>query len=594
MSHMTMLNTNFDWEMKQFYTDEKNVQILISLLKQHGIKRIIASPGSTNVTFVGSCQQDPFFEMYSCVDERSAAYMACGMAAQTKEPVVISCTGATASRNYFSALTEAYYRKLPILAITSTQDENKIGHLIPQVIDRSQQPKDIVKMSVHLQNVKDKDDEWDCMLKANKAILELWHHGFGPVHINLSTRYSADFSVRELPVAHKINRITQSDIFPEIKSKKIAVAIGSHLRFSDKEISAIDCFCESYNAVVFTDVTSNYTGKYKVLYDIVACQDVNYASKNPELLIHIGEMSDQIGKFGRTNEVWRVSESGEIQDRFRKLTNVFEMPEMLFFEHYSQNRQPVECSYYKACMDDCQRLWNKIPELPFSHIWIASQMYDKLPDNSVLHLGILTPLRSWSYFNINPNIEVYCNQGGFGIDGNMSSMVGASLAAPDKLFFAVVGDLSFFYDMNILGNRHIKENVRILFINNALGSEFHLFKQLNSIYVDGISQYLSAGGHFGQKSPNLVRHYAEDLGFEYLSANNKDEFISKYQRFVVPEKTGKPMIFEIFTDVDDENQALWNIWHMEEDYSIKGETKKIVKKFLNKNTVEKVKSLVKK
>ena len=106
--------------MEQYYSDEKNVQILIALLKAHGVKRVIASPGSTNVTFVGSIQQDPYFEIYSCVDERSAAYMACGMAAESGEPVALSCTGATASRNYFSALTEAYYRKLPIVAITST------------------------------------------------------------------------------------------------------------------------------------------------------------------------------------------------------------------------------------------------------------------------------------------------------------------------------------------------------------------------------------------------------------------------------------------------------------------------------------------
>ena len=76
--------------MEQYYTNERNVQILIALLKEHGIKRVIVSPGSTNVTFVGSLQQDPYFEMYSCVDERSAAYMACGMAAESGEPVVLS------------------------------------------------------------------------------------------------------------------------------------------------------------------------------------------------------------------------------------------------------------------------------------------------------------------------------------------------------------------------------------------------------------------------------------------------------------------------------------------------------------------------
>jgi 2-succinyl-5-enolpyruvyl-6-hydroxy-3-cyclohexene-1-carboxylate synthase len=299
-------------------------------------------------------------------------------------------------------------------------------------------------------------------------------------------------------------------------------------------------------------------------------------------------MSDQAWKGGRPKDVWRVSESGDIQDPFHTLSNVFEMSEKEFFEHYQNNESPKECTYFQSCITDCKRLWAKIPELPFSHIWVASQLYDKLPENSILHLGILSPLRSWSYFDINPKIEVYCNQGGFGIDGNMSSMIGASLAAPDKLFFAVVGDLSFFYDMNVIGNRHIGNNVRILLINNSLGAEFHMFKQLNSIYVDDIAKFLSAGGHYGKKSPYLVRHYAEDLGFEYLSAGSKEDFSAKYERFVTPDTLEKPMIFEVFTDVEDENQALWDMWHIEEDHSLKGETKKIIKNVLGKNTIDKI------
>lgn len=98
---------------RKYYTDERNVQIVISLLKAHGIRKIVASPGTTNITFVGSVQQDPYFEIYSSVDERSAAYIACGLAAESGEAVVLTCTGATASRNYYSGLTEAYYRKLP-------------------------------------------------------------------------------------------------------------------------------------------------------------------------------------------------------------------------------------------------------------------------------------------------------------------------------------------------------------------------------------------------------------------------------------------------------------------------------------------------
>ena len=101
------------------YSSEKNIQIVIALLKANNIKKIIVSPGGTNVSFVASIQCDPFFEIYSCIDERSAAYMACGLSAETGEVVVLSCTGATSSRNYMPALTEAFYRRIPILAITS-------------------------------------------------------------------------------------------------------------------------------------------------------------------------------------------------------------------------------------------------------------------------------------------------------------------------------------------------------------------------------------------------------------------------------------------------------------------------------------------
>lgn len=578
--------------MEQYYTDERNVQILISLLKQHGVKKIVASPGSTNVTIVGSLQQDPYFEMYSCVDERSAAYFACGLAAESGEPVAISCTGATASRNYFSALTEAFYRKLPILAITSTQDECKIGHLIPQVLDRSQQPLDIVKESVHLQNIKDVDDEWDVMVKANKAILALNHHGKGPVHINLSTRYSKNFLVKELPVAHKIERKTLCDELPQIRGNKVAIYVGSHIRWTDRLTKAVDRFCEAYNALVFVEPCSNYHGKYAVPYGIVHCQQYPAQAGNPDLLIHIGEMSDMCGIAGNPKNVWRISEDGKIVDRYRKLSMVFEMPEEIFFEKYSEGKPSQKTSYYELAISECRELWNSIPELPFSQIWVASQMYDKFPQNSTIHLGILSPLRSWSYFPIDKNIEIYCNQGGFGIDGNMSTMIGASMVQPDKIFYAMVGDLSFFYDMNILGNRHIGCNVRVLLVNNSVGVEFHLFKQLNSVYVNGIDRYISAGGHNGHQSPDLVKHFATDLGFEYMQAWTKEEFLQKYERFVTPEMTDKPMVFEVFTKIDDENQALKDLWSIKKDESLKAGLKNFVRDTVGKDNVGKLKRLL--
>lgn len=581
--------------MEQYYSDEKDVQILVYLMKAHGIKRVVVSPGSTNVCFVGSIQQDPYFEIYSCVDERSAAYMAVGMAAESNEPVALSCTGATASRNYFPALTEAYYRKLPVLAITASQDLSRIGNLFPQAIDRSQQPKDTIKYSVHLQNVKDEADEWDVMLKVNRALLELNHHGRGPVHINLSTLYSKNFMVKTLPEVQVIRRYDAlSKKLPPIPKGKIAIYCGTHNRWSDEETKAIDDFCEAYNSVVFCDHASNYSGKYRVNFLLFGEQKGLSQLQCPDLLIHIGNMSDQAGMVASPKEVWRVSEDGAIVDRFHKLSNVFEMPESIFFEKYSQGKAKIKTTYYEESRRAAIEIGSKVPELPFSNIWVASQMISKLPKGSVLHLGILAPLRSWSQFDIDKSIEVQCNEGGFGIDGNMSTLVGASKIHPDKLHFGVVGDLSFFYDVNILGNRHVDKNVRILLVNNSLGAEFMLFTQLNSTFVKETEKYISAGGHNGRKSPKLVHDIAEDLGYEYMCAWNKDEFNKVYERFLTPEITGKPMIFEVFTRHEDENEALKRMFNITQvPTSLKHDVKQTIKGVLGENNVQKAKDIIK-
>ena len=324
--------------MKKFYSDEKNVQFLVALLKAHKVRKVIASPGSANSPLVASLDRDDFFEMYSAVDERSAAYMACGLAAESGEAVVISCTGATASRNYMPGLTEAYYRKLPVLAITSTQPVGRIGHHYAQVIDRSTLPKDVAKLSLTLPIIKDVEDQWDCEIKINRAILELSRHGGGPAHINLQTDSNRNYTTRSLPVPRKIDRVTVEDNFPEVARGRVAVFVGAHGPWSDAATEAVDQFCAAHDAVVFCDHTSGYRGKYRLLYSLAACQEMRERARvRPDLLIHVGEVTGDYSSLGiSANEVWRVSPDGEIRDTFRKLRYVFEMPETTFFQYYSR------------------------------------------------------------------------------------------------------------------------------------------------------------------------------------------------------------------------------------------------------------------
>lgn len=580
--------------MNKYYTVERNAQIVLFLLKAKGIKKVIASPGTTNIAIVGSMQNDPYFEMYSAPDERSAAYMACGLASETNEPVVLTCTGATASRNYLPGLTEAYYRKLPVIALTSTQNNCRSGHLYPQFLDRTVQPIDTVKLSVQIPVIVKIEDEWESVTKINNALLECTRKGGGPVHINITTGGEyVDFSVKELPVCRNIVRHTYDEKLPSLVNKKVAIFIGSHAKFSSDVTSAIDSFCKKYNSVVFCDQTSGYKGKYRVLYPLVARQNISDDNLTPDILLHLGEVSGDYyttGKFIGGPKVWRISPDGELRDYFHTLTDIFEMSEKYFFETYSNMHSSEgnnSNSYLNNCIQKIDKIKSKIGVLPFSNAWIASVIAERIPENSSVHVGILNSLRCWNFFEVPDTVDVFSNVGGFGIDGGVSTLIGASLANPKKTFFGVFGDLAFFYDMNSLGNRHVGNNIRILLINNGKGTEFRNYVHPGAKFGEDADKYIAAGGHYGNKSAELVRHYAQNLGFKYISASDKESFMSVVDDFLCI-SNNKSIIFEVFTNNQDESDALKILNELESDFS----PKDIIKKIIGKKGVEIVKKVI--
>lgn len=191
---------------------------------------------------------------------------------------------------------------------------------------------------------------------------------------------------------------------------------------------------------------------------------------------------------------------------------------------------------------------------------------------------------------VRPSIRCYCNTGGFGIDGCVSSLIGASLASPGKLFFGVVGDLAMFYDLNSLGNRHIGANVRLMVVNNGVGTEFKNYNHKAARFGDDADAYMAARGHYGAQSCELLRHYATDLGFEYLSAEDKEGYLAALDRFVDPEPHDRPMLLEVFTDSADESEALRLIRSIETD--AKGAAKNAVKSILGDRGIKAAKKIL--
>lgn len=535
------------------YTIQENVRIVISLLKAYNIRYIVVSPGGTNIPVSQAVQEDPFFKCYSVSDERSAMYFAIGLHLQTGEVIATSCTSAQATRNYVPGLTEAFYKHSPILAITTAKLERFQYQDYMQAPDQCSLPKDSVKKTFDLPPVTDENTRRQCYHNAKEAILEVTHGNPGPIQLNLRIvdAQQGKFENVNLPIIKPLNRYMAWDEWPieETLNKKILIVIGEHRPFTERQQVALDTFCDSHNTVVYVNHLSNYSGKYSIQANLlVSCG--GFAKLKPDLLITIGGQTGDYSIYGVLNGLesavhWRVSEDGAFIDTYGRLTKIFECPDYYFFEKMANNT-PCMHSYFEewVALNDTM---NYDVELPLSNLYVAQQMYKFIPKNSIMNFAILNSLRCWSYFPLDVSIHGYSNVAAFGIDGCNSMLIGESMNT-DELCFIITGDLAFFYDMNALGIRHIKNNVRILLINNRGGAEFKIMTKKWKVKVE-VDDFISANGHNGS-----AKGWAEECRFKYLTASSKKAISAVMDTFL--SQSEKPILLEVFTHGDDEEIAI--------------------------------------
>lgn len=530
------------------------IHYVASMLKAYGIRHIVASPGAQNSGFNRLVSaNDDFFICHSVVDERSAVYVATGIANETGEPVVVTCTEATASRNYLSGMTESFYRNIPIIALTCFNPHINKFSLSPQHLDRSSTQNDIKKLSVKLPRILDNISRYTCLTFLNAALSTAKYKN-KPVHIDCPSTYASAITTETLPeniwtTKYYFNNFENQK--QELKNKRIAIFIGSHHKFNIETQNAISDFAKSYCAPVFCDHTSNYNGENKIsVSQLTMLVDIK---KYPEIIIDIGGISGNYTLYPlyKNAKVWRISEDGDFKCRMNHpVSKIFACTEKRFFQTMKNNIGFMFEDYYAQL----KTLQNsiKIPDLPLSTPLIAQHYAKYIPDNSSLHLAILHSLRCMNLFNLDKSINVNCNVGGFGIDGAVSTLVGQSLANPDKKCFGLIGDLAFFYDMNAIGNRDIKNNLRILLVNNNRGEEFNLALLKGLKQKDNnLDKIIAAMGH----NRGGAKGWAQACGFEYLSANSKDEFLSLINDFCNKD-FNKPVFFEVLTTNEDEIKGL--------------------------------------
>ncbi|MDF7825419.1 2-succinyl-5-enolpyruvyl-6-hydroxy-3-cyclohexene-1-carboxylic-acid synthase [Pontiellaceae bacterium B12227] len=569
------------------YSIIESVRILVKLLKEYGVRHIVVSPGGSSVPIVHSLEADKYFTCYSVVDERSAAYFAMGVSQQLGEPVAAVCTSGTAACNYLPAVTEAFYQNVPLVLITADKHPYYNHQLVHQVINQQNIYQDKCKHSVSLPiEIKTDDDAWYCRRLINEALLDTSRHGAGPVHINIPTIGSQqNYSVKELPDLKAINLLSygsdvelwQGKIEELVEAKEILVVFGQHCPYSEETVRYIEMFAEKYNCFLSVEHVSNLKCKGALPTYPVLETDARHAAKTapPDLLISLGGNSATYQMRNFTSTVtkpfkhWVIEESGYVKDPFKHLTDIFECTPAYFFEFFAKNAPEgaVNDQAYYTKWSELADNFN-LTELPYSNFYAAQGLAANIPDNSLLHLSILSSTRHMQFFELDKSIRVYSNIGALGIDGSMSSFMGQA-AVSDNLAFLMIGDLSFFYDMNSIGLKHVSKNVRILLVNNRGASEFHFY--IGKQNIASLDDYVSV------RHGSTAKGWVESCGFRYLSAETKEEFDSSIVDFV-SEDSDAPVLFEVFTDMEEDAKITRELFDLNEEDDGGAEKRKVLKK----------------
>lgn len=533
------------------YSIAKNVQIVIALLKAHGINNLVLNPGGTNAAFVRGVQDDPFFHCYSIVDERSALYFAIGIYLSTGSTVAVCCTSAQATRNYIPGLTEAYYKHVPILAITFSKHPRYTYQDYMQAPDQTSLPRDAVRATYSVPYISNEQDVLYCERLVNEAILDLTHHEPAPVQLNipmLDTELTTDIDV-SLPSVKVIKRYNLREIDKiDISNKRILIVVGENRGIKDK---AVVEFSHKSDSVIYVNHLSNMRNDYTVYGNRLLSsisQDEFDERFCPDILITFGGQTGDYPLFlklsGSKNnfEHWRISLKGNVVDTYDHLTHVFECEVDEFFSHIKNvEKEGSYLSLWKQAINEI----DKNVDLPLSAAFVAQQMCEKIPENSYVNFSILNSLRTWNLFSIKNKVNCFCNVGAFGIDGCLSTFLGQSVCV-DALCFMFIGDLAFFYDMNSLGIRYIKNNVRIILINNNGGVEFKLGGNKDKNKV--IDNYIAAANHFKN-----AEGWSETNGFKYIKITTKEKFLTIVDLLV--SESNSPIVCEVFTTDLDEAYA---------------------------------------
>lgn len=513
------------------------VQLIVDACKKTRITDIVLSPGSRNAPLSIAFDEDPYFTTYLVPDERSAAFVALGIAQQQNKPVLLACTSGSAPLNYYPAVVEAFYQKIPLIVLTADRPAEWTDQGDGQTIRQQNVFGSHVVEFQQLDTIKSDEDQWFFERKLAKAFFAANAKIAGPVHLNIPfSEPLYEVSQTSAEIKNWINFLPTNSILSESSKnelnsflhnkKKHLVIIGQHN--NDSILSElIQQLVDSKSVVVLSEHTSNVTLENSIdcIDQVLNCiKETEEESFFPDVIIQIGDaiISKKIKRFLRKSKapVVRVNEGFPDMDVFQHLNYSISINTNYFLEFYNEIDFTSDSLYFTHWKEVTEKV--KIshstcfPEVPFCDLKVVGSLMKCIQEGAYLHVSNSSMIRYVLLFENEKKIKIFCNRGTSGIDGSTSTAVGAALGNNSVNHIMLTGDLSFFYDSNALWNRHFPKNLRIVLVNNGGGDIFNIIpgpdttNQHKSIFV--AEQSIS--------SELLVKNF----GLTYKAAHSIKEF----------------------------------------------------------------------
>ncbi|SFR82151.1 2-succinyl-5-enolpyruvyl-6-hydroxy-3-cyclohexene-1-carboxylic-acid synthase [Maribacter stanieri] len=564
------------------YSAIPTAQSIVQHCQAKNISNIVISPGSRNAPLTIAFAENPFFNCYSIVDERCAAFFALGMAQQLQVPVVVLCTSGSALLNYYPALAEAYFSNIPLVVISADRPIYKLGIGDGQTINQQNVFKNHIGYSANLkqdvshatEKVLHYKPEWiidENVSEVQQKIqsyndVEL-NHAFEiamnlnhPVHINAPFEEPLYNTLTENIItpridAVKVGEVTQPNIEYHKNIWNIAVRkmilVGVSTPGTVKDY-ILEHLANDPSVLVLTETTSNihHPNFFNSIDSLIAPIDMHenkfeqFNQLQPDVLVTFGGLivSKKVKAFLRKYKPehhWHIG-GQQANDTFFCLEEHIKVSVNTFFDKMYADSIVLKSDYFEKWNQVKQKFEQKrdlyLKEIPFSDFLAFSEILKSVPNEYMLQLANSSTIRYTQLFNFNTTLKVFCNRGTSGIDGSTSTAIGASIGNNSPTLF-ITGDLSFFYDSNALWNNYIKSNFRIIVINNKGGGIFRILpgKENSDVFET----------YFETRHTLTAEHLCSMYGLDYRKAKSTQELQDELSYFF--KESARPQLLEITT-----------------------------------------------